>query len=45
MKGWDTTPKDPFSVSTNESYHKDKEYIWFRGGVLTVPKILGFFME
>ena len=42
MKGWGTTPRDPCSVSTNKSYHEDQEYIWFRGGILTVSKILGF---
>ena len=30
----------PRPVSLNVSYHKDKQYIWFRGRLLTVAKIL-----
>ena len=27
------TPWGPKSVSLNASYHKEQQYIWFRGGV------------
>ena len=27
-------PGDPLLVSLNASYHKEQQYMWFRGGVL-----------
>ena len=27
-------PGDPWSVTMNDSYHKEHEYIWFRSGDL-----------
>ena len=30
--GWGIPLEEPQSMSLNMSYHKEQEYIWFRGG-------------
>ena len=32
---WGIPLEDPRSMSLNGSYHKEQEYIWFRGGDLS----------
>ena len=34
MKGVGHAPGDPLSTSLDASYHKEQEYIWFKGGDL-----------
>ena len=33
--GWGIPLEEPRSMSLNVSYHKEQEYIWFRGGYLS----------
>ena len=32
--GWGISPGESWSMSLNSSYHKEQQYIWFRGGDL-----------
>ena len=34
LEGWGIPLGDPWLVSLNASYHKEQQYIWFRGWVL-----------